>query len=407
MRVRTDSYKGVRDFYPEDKQIEDYIFSIWREVVKSFGYEEYDASVLEESELYEAKSGEEIVSEQTYNFVDRGDRRVTLRPEMTPTVARMVAAKRHDLTMPLRWFSIPNLFRYERPQRGRLREHWQLNVDIFGVNGIEAEVELLEIAHRLLLRFGLTDKDFTIKVNDREIIKKFIKEKGFDKITAHKFQKLLDKKEKINDFSKQVEDLVGEKIEYNPEANEKITSLLNIARERGISNIVYDSTIMRGFDYYTGIVFEIFDNNPENNRSIFGGGRYDSLMDIFDAPNISAVGFGMGDVVVRDILETYKLLPQIQSSADLYICILEESFIKRSLEIASQFREAGIKVAVDYSFKKVGDQVKVADRKKIPFVVCIGEDEIENNKILVKSLNNQKSFEGNLEDSIKFVKNSL
>ena len=250
-KLGTDPYKGVRDFYPEDMAIENYIFNTWRKVAEKFGYEEYSASILEPTEIYTEKSGAEIVNEQTFTFTDRGDRSVTLRPEMTPTLARMVAARRRNLKYPLRWYSIPNLFRYERPQRGRKREHWQLNCDLLGTAGIEADKEMISLAYAVMKEFGAKDSDFEIRINNSDI-----------------------------EIFKEI-----------------------------VPNLVSDPTLARGQTYYTGTVFEIFDTNKENSRSIAGGGRYDNLLEIFDVEPIPAVGFGMGDITLRDFLETHKLGP--------------------------------------------------------------------------------------------------
>ncbi len=248
-KLSTDPYKGVRDFYPEDMAIENYIFGVWRKVVEDMGYVEYSASPLEPTEIYTEKSGVEIVNEQTFTFTDRGERSVTLRPEMTPTLARMVAAQRKTLKFPLRWYSIPNLFRYERPQRGRKREHYQLNVDLLGIAGIEADKEIISLAYKVMREFGARDEDFEIRVNNADI-------------------------EIFKDIA---------------------------------PNFKYDETLARGQAYYTGVVFEIFDTNTENSRSIAGGGRYDNLLEIFDVEPVPAIGFGMGDITIRDFLETHNL----------------------------------------------------------------------------------------------------
>ena len=250
-KLGTDPYKGVRDFYPEDMAIQNYIFNTWRQIVERNGYVEYSASLLEPTEIYTEKSGAEIVNEQTFTFTDRGNRSVTLRPEMTPTLARMIAARRRNLKFPLRWYSIPNLFRYERPQRGRRREHWQLNCDLLGIAGIEADKEIVSLAYTIMKEFGAKDEDFEIRINNSD----------------------------INNF--------------------KVIA----------PNLVLDPTLARGQTYYTGIVFEIFDISKENGRALAGGGRYDNLLEMFDVEPIPAVGFGMGDITIRDFLETHKLGP--------------------------------------------------------------------------------------------------
>lgn len=248
-KLDTAPYKGVRDFYPEDMAIQNYIFDIWHKVAKSFNYQEYSASPLEPTELYTEKSGAEIVNEQTFTFTDRGDRSVTLRPEMTPTLARMVAARRRNLKFPLRWYSIPNLFRYERPQRGRKREHWQFNADLMNIAGTEGDREVISMAYAMMKEFGAKDEDFEIRVNNAD---------------ANLFKDIAP-------------------------------------------NIVSDPTLARGQTYYTGMVFEVFDTNKENLRSIAGGGRYDNLLELFGVEPLPTVGFAIGDITMRDFLETHGL----------------------------------------------------------------------------------------------------
>ncbi|MBX4206344.1 ATP phosphoribosyltransferase regulatory subunit [Candidatus Parcubacteria bacterium] len=248
-KLSTEPYKGVRDFYPEDMAVQNYMFGVWRKVAEEAGYQEYSASLLEPTEMYTEKSGAEIVNEQTFTFTDRADRSVTLRPEMTPSLARMVAAQRRELKYPLRWFSIPNIFRYERPQRGRKREHWQFNADLLGVAGLEGDKEIISLAYKMMKAFGAKDEDFEIRIN----------------------------KGNIEDFK-------------------------DIA-----PNIVSDPELARGQTYYTGVVFEIFDTNKENGRAVAGGGRYDNLLEMFDVEPVPAVGFAIGDVTMRDFLETHGL----------------------------------------------------------------------------------------------------
>lgn len=407
MKLSTDNYKGVRDFYPEDFKIQEYIFTIWKDVMRSFGYEQYDASILEGSEIYKQKSGEEIVSEQTYTFTDKGDREVSLRPEMTPTVARMIAKKQKELSFPIRWFSIPNLFRYERPQKGRLREHWQLNVDLFGLDSINADIEIIEIAETIMSSFGISDDKYVIKINSRKLLDKTMKDLGLNPIEANQMIKLLDKKNKIKDFDEKAKEIVGKDFVYNPKPDEEIEFVIAELKKRGISNIEFDSSVVRGFDYYTGIIFEIFDTGKENNRSIFGGGRYDDLVSVFSNEKIPAVGFGMGDVTLRDVLETYDLIPKFESPADLYVCVLEEVFTGTASQFAETFRAGGINVIVDLSNKKVSDQIKKADKAKIPFIVCVGENEEEKEIVVVKNLNTRKEKKMKIDKVAEFVLKEL
>ncbi len=324
-KLSTEPYKGVRDFYPEDMAIQNYIFDTWKKVAREFGYVEYAASILEPAELYKSKGqrNEEMVNEQMYTFIDKGDREVALRPEMTPTLARMVAARRKGLKLPLRWFSIPNCFRYERSQRGRRREHWQLNCDVMGNNKdfstIDAEVEIISLAYNILKAFGAKDEDFVIKINSRKFLNERLKRMGVQEDSIANAVRLLDRKEKITqeEFEEAWSKLSNQKYEefisieeFSNKSMEQLTSVVEtLNNQKNIWNTEIDPALSRGFDYYTDTVFEVFDTNPENNRALFGGGRYDNLLEMFGVEPLPTVGFGMGDVTMRDFLETHNLLP--------------------------------------------------------------------------------------------------
>lgn len=357
MKISTEPYKGVRDFYPDDMAIQNYIFDVWKKTAESFGYQEYEASVLELADLYRTKSGKEIVNEQMYVFKDKGEREVALRPEMTPTVARMIAAKRKELRFPLRWYSIPNAFRYEKPQKGRTREFFQFNADIFGIENLEADVEIINLAYSIMKNFGFADNQFRISVN------------------------------------------IGK--ESSKKDAEAVIKKLS---ELGIKNAKFDEKIVRGMDYYTGVVFEIYDTGKDNNRAIFGGGRYDNLLDIFGTEKVPAVGIGMGDVITKDMLETYNLMPQIPAPAKLYICVMDEESLPYAQKLAQKMRLEGISVIVDYSSKKIGDQIQYADKNKIPYITVIGEEEVKTGKLKVKELSTGKETETDTDNIIKCVK---
>jgi histidyl-tRNA synthetase len=421
-KLSTEPYKGVRDFYPEDQYIQNEIFDTWKHVVEQFGYNEYNASVLEPAELYRQKSGEEIVNEQTYTFKDRGDRDVTLRPEMTPTLARMVAARKRELAFPLRLYSRPNLFRYENPQRGRLREHWQLNVDLFGVKSFHAEIEIISIASQITKKFGLKDTDFEVRINNRKIMNYIFSDLlALDEQKAHTLSKLIDKKEKVEKkvFEDSLTSLLGEKAAMfetliNSKNFEEFTSRLNQTKEEhegiqeirevmaglqalGITNVVFDQTLMRGFDYYTGIVFEIYDLNPKNRRSVFGGGRYDDLLSIFGGDKVPAVGFGAGDVIIRDLMETYGTLPKYRNSTKLYIAVIDQNVLPFAQEVAQTARNKGVSAAIDYSGRKIGDQLKSAAKHTISHVLVIGQNEKDSGNLTVKNLESGKEKQGTIE----------
>ncbi len=395
-QLDTEPYKGVRDFYPADMAERKAMFGVIRNVLTSYGYEEYDASPLERSELYEKKGNEEIIREQTYSFEDRGGRRITLRPEMTPTLARMVAGKRRELIFPLRWFSIGNRFRYERMQRGRTREFYQTDVDFIGLPEGEADVEALTIASTVLKAFGATENDFTIRVSSRALLGAACKATGLtDEEGVRAYWQLLDKKAKMpaEEFEAarkgNPDPLAAVEEATDPEVRaqkEKLFGMIETIKARGITNISFDPEIVRGFDYYTGMVFEVYDTDPKNSRSLFGGGRYDGLVALFGGDPIPAVGFAFSDVVIRDFLEIHNLLPQAKSVAGVYLGTPSTDTIPAAQEFAKTLRAAGISVFVNLSDKGLGDQVKNADRRGIPFFIAYGQDEASGTEIRIKNL---------------------
>jgi len=430
MALSTQPYKGARDFYPEDKREQKFMFDTLRRTVEKFGYEEYDAPILEPLDLYLAKTGEEIVNDQTYTFTDRGGRQVAIRPEMTPTVSRMVAAKRQELAYPLRWYSIPNLWRYERPQRGRLREHWQLNVDIFGIAGMEAEHEIVLIADTILQAFKAKRAMYTIKLNSRQfsdhVLKSYV---GLDEVQAHSMSKLIDKMHKLDhaDFVAQVDALCTQsqrergaveqlltvlqagrftalpmQLQTHPSI-EALKRMIEILAEAGITNVEFDPTLMRGFDYYTDIVFEIFDTHPDNNRAMLGGGRYDGLVGLFGVEPVPTVGFGFGDVTLANFLELHDLLPQLHTETDAYVVLIGDVFNAAQKPIAN-FRKAGLNLAVDVSGRKIGAQFQAAEKKGISYALIIGEEEINSGQYTVKNLHSGEEEKHGVDRIVSVVK---
>jgi histidyl-tRNA synthetase len=388
-KLPTDSYKGVRDFYPEDQAFMNFLTSTMRETVEKFGYAEYHASILEPADLYRSKTSEEIVSEQTYTFTDRGGREVTLRPEMTPTVARMVAARRRELGFPLRLYSIPNVFRYERPQRGRLREHWQLNVDLFGSKSLQADAEVISVAHALMTAFGAAESDFIIKIGSRNYLNTLTKELKLDVAGGKKLLGLLDRRAKMDakEFRQELDDLgVAAEMLESKKVPDDVEEVLAALTARDIRNAVFSPEIVRGFDYYSGIVFEVFDMHPLNSRSLFGGGRYDNLTGLFDNEKIPGVGFGMGDVTIKDFLDVRGWLPEYEPKARAYIAVSSPSMSATANEVASLLRSRNIAAAVDFGDKKLGDQIKAASKHKIPYLIVVGEDEAKSDTYTVKDL---------------------
>ena len=333
--------KGTRDFYPEAERIQNYIFDTWRSVAESFAYEEYEGPMFEHLELYTGKSGEEIVS-QLYNFKDKGDREIALRPEMTPTLARLVIQKARELKKPFKWFSMPRLFRYEKAQKGRLREFFQLNMDIIGTESIYAEADLMAAIATMLRKFGLKDGEFAIGVSSRKLLATYLEEIGAPnpalvypvldrrlKIGPEAFAKALadaglseDQVKKLDDFMscKSIEEVKTKVHSENATAAlAEIEDLFATLTAAGYGECVnLDLSIVRGLAYYTGIVFEVFDKG-KSMRAIAGGGRYDSLTEKLGGERIPGVGFGMGDVVLADLLAEHKLLPSPKQSVDFYI----------------------------------------------------------------------------------------
>lgn len=415
MQLSTQPYKGTQDYYPEDWRVLSYIFSKWREVSRRYGYEEYGAPMLEPLEVYAAKSGQEIVNEQTYQFVDRGGRQVAIRPEMTPTVSRMVAARRQELAYPVRWFNIANFMRYERPQRGREREFWQLNADIFGVPTIDAEVEIICMADDLMRSFGATEKMFTIKINSRKLVNYMMAEfLGLDIIQSQLMIKLFDRKDKItpSEFrdqaaaifdadkasaglkkiativgAKSMGDLPAEILESS--AIKEIQVLFTLLREHGVKSATFDISLMRGFDYYTDIVFEVFDTSPENPRALFGGGRYDGLVGLFGVDPITAVGFAPGGTTTKDFLVTHGLLPKLGPSAEVYIVVLGDA-LRGAQKLAKQLRDEAVNVELDITGRKLDKQVKTAVKKGIPYMLFVGQNELDDEIYTLKDVATSK-----------------
>ena len=428
--LSTKAYKGTRDYYPDDMRIRNYIFATWHKVARSFGYEEYAAPVLEPLEIYTAKSGQELATEQTYVFTDRGDRTVAIRPEMTPSISRMVAARRQELGYPARLYSVANFMRYERPQRGREREFWQLNTDIFGVDGVNAEAEIITMASATMKEFGAKDSMFRILVNNRKLINDVMQNfLELDAVQAHLMMKLFDRKNKISteSFTAQVVDIFGEA--RASEGSKKIAQLIvaktmdelpaelqqseSVAEMRelfamldaaGVKNVQFDSTLMRGLDYYTGTVFEVVDMHPDNNRSMFGGGRYDGLVGLFGVEPVPTVGMAPGLTPTQLFLESHNLLPEFVSTTDVSIVVLSSDVMVGAQKLAAALREEGVNVAVDISGRKLDKQIKAVLKNRVPFMVFVGEDELKSETYTFKDTSSESEEKLSLERIVTRVR---
>ncbi len=435
MALNKQPYRGTRDFFPKDKRVRDYLFSVMTKTAESFGYESYDGPLLEEVELYKAKSGEELINEQIYSFTDRGERFVAIRPEMTPTVARMVAQIHRESSKPLRWFSIPNLMRYEKPQRGRVREHWQFNCDIFGAPGRLGEIEILQIAVELFQNFGADNSHFEILLNDRAIVDAVFKKmmKATEEQT-YRLYKIVDKAKKVTHealhkmvgevgLSTEAENIFyhylqlstfdGAKTFLEKNNQTEIASLfsdfIELTKKANLAEYLkYDPTIVRGLDYYTGIVFEIFDKHPDNRRALSGGGAFANLLQIFNEEPLAGVGLGLGDVTLRDFLEVHNLLPNFENPTnDVFITFQEDEGLDTALKLALAFRKNNLKVVTNLESIKFKKVFSTAEKKGVRFVTLMGSDELSQGKIQLKNLatKEQHTLDVNdLESIIKIIK---
>ncbi len=388
-RADMQNLPGFRDFYPNDCARRNYIVSTWREVARRYGFVEYDGPVLEPIELYEKKSGGELVG-QLFDFPDKGGRHVAMRPEMTPTLARMVAAREKDFKKPLKWYCCPQFFRYEKQQRGRLREFYQLNADIIGEASFAADVELVSLAIDVLRGFGLTEKDFVVRICDRSIWVNFFVENGGDFQRSTEFLRVIDKigredattiEAKLKDFGiglSRVREFMTQ-----PYADEDLKSTLNELEKRGLSKFIeLDPAIVRGLAYYTGFVFEIFDRGKKE-RALAGGGRYDNLLSLMSDGKVSlpALGFGMGDVVLANLIDD---TPHAKSkmdawiaqehAADIFVVIAKEERRPQALAVLQQLRDAGLRVDFSFTAEKVGRQFQTAEQAGAELAVLVGDE---------------------------------
>lgn len=403
MKKVVQSVKGTREFYPEEMSLRNYLYDKVRRASQIFGYQEWDAPFIETIELYAAKSGEELVKKQSFTFEDRGGELVTLRPELTPSLARMIAAKQNVLTYPVRWWSFGPFWRYEQPQKGRSREFFQWNIDMLGVNSPEADAELIAVAATFLRSVGLTPERALIYVNNRRLM-----DSEFDalEIPVDKrldVSNLVDRRTKMEPAKwdayalelgltqKQLDglkDILGN-FELWKKSDE-LTRLFAALDALGVQEYVkFDPNIMRGLLYYTGTVFEAFDVSGSLKRAILGGGRYDNLLADVGGQPLSGVGFAMGDVVIGIILQEAGLLPEFDSTpASVLVTVFDESLLLKSYALASELRTLGLNVMVFPEPAKLPKQFKFADKMKMKVALVVGPDEVEKGLVAVKNLLN-------------------
>lgn len=409
--MQTQALPGFRDFYPADLALRDHIFRTWRQVATRYGFEEYDGPPLEPLELYTAKSGEEIVG-QLYSFTDKGGREVSLRPEMTPTLARMVAARANGLKKPIRWFSIPQLFRYERQQRGRLREHFQLNCDLIGEAGHLADAEVVALAVDALRAFGLGAGDVRVRLSDRRLLAALLRALGIGEAqtgTVHQvFDKLRRTPEEVSirrlvdaglapaavdrllalARARSWAELAGVDAGLGAALaeGESLRRTLDALRGMGLGDYLdLDLGIVRGLAYYTGTVFELFDARGEL-RAICGGGRYDNLLASLGGVDLPALGFGMGDVVLGELLRERGLAPPAAPAVEVFLAAIAQDDLAEVLGLARELRDAGLRVEYALAPQAVGRQLKLADARGARVAIVVGPDDRARGEVMVKDL---------------------
>jgi histidyl-tRNA synthetase len=402
---------GFREFFPADLALRSHILGTWRTVAARYGFEEYDGPPLEPLELYTAKSGDEIVG-QLYNFIDKGGREVALRPEMTPTLARMVAARANGLKKPIRWFAVPQLFRYERQQRGRLREHFQLNCDLIGEPGPLGDAEIIALAIDIMRAFGFGPQVVHVRLSDRRVLRALLMGAGVSEPQLPVAFQAVDKIERI-DREALAEQMVKAGIEASTvdavfdvaslrglapvqralanvsggaEVGESLARVVQALDAMGLGGFVdVDLSIVRGLAYYTGTVFELFDAG-RTLRAICGGGRYDGLLQAVGGVDLPALGFGMGDVVLGELLRERGLVPTDVSSIDVFLAGITEDDLPFVLALAHELRDAGLRVEYALGAQAVGRQLKLADARNARFAVVIGPDDRGRGEVMVKDL---------------------
>jgi histidyl-tRNA synthetase len=439
--ISTNPYKGTKDFYPYDQLVQNFIFDKWKKVASSYAFEEYQTPIIEPSEIYEAKSGEDVGKKELFAFTDLAERKLCLRPEMTPSVTRIVASKFKELPKPIKYFSIGSFYRNERPQKGRNREFWQINADIFGDNSIYSDIEILNLALDIMKEFKAPSESYTLYLNHRKLLNNFYSLINLDSKTKINVTRIIDKFEKLSqpvfvqELSKYLDSDGIKKIEkfltldlneisnVFPELNDsdgffELQKIIDSLSEMGSQkNIKFKPSLVRGFDYYDGLVFEVFDNNPENSRSLFGGGRYNGLATIFGQTNFPAVGFAVGNETFRIFLENWNLIPSekklIQkkqvgifavknsSQPDENLVLMNQVFI-----ISSEIRNFCPNIILDTILepKSPSSGLDFISNKDYDYALIIGEDEIINKTITIKQMDTGSQQTLTLHELITFLK---
>ena len=413
--------KGTRDFFPDEMRMRNWLFQVWRSVSEQAGFEEYDTCVLEHEELYIRKAGDEI-SKQLYSFEDKGGRRLSLRPEMTPSLARLVLQRTKSLLFPIKWFSMPQCFRYERMTKGRRREHFQWNADIIGQPDMVAEAEILMLLISACESMGLSAKDIRVFINDRRILNAILSQLNVTEKLHSAILVIMDKRDKVSPetlgtmlkdvgmTSSQVQHLneyltktnlqeLKEEL-HHTEGIDELQHLLQLMDTAGYSDYLqFDISIVRGLSYYTGAVFEI--NSPEKqHRAICGGGRYDSLLSTYGGKSVPAVGFGFGDVVVLDVLRELERFPELTRTLDYTIIPFDNEQVGIALKIANELRSKGAIVDCNFSMKKMKKSLHEANESGAKFAILLFPEELKQEKVVIRDMQLREQNPINITDLI-------
>ena len=413
--------KGTRDFFPDEMRMRNWLFQVWRSVSEQAGFEEYDTCVLEHEELYIRKAGDEI-SKQLYSFEDKGGRRLSLRPEMTPSLARLVLQRTKSLLFPIKWFSMPQCFRYERMTKGRRREHFQWNADIIGQPDMVAEAEILMLLISACESMGLSAKDIRVFINDRRILNAILSQLNVTEKLHSAILVIMDKRDKVSPetlgtmlkdagmTASQVQHLneyltktnlqkLKEELQHT-EGIDELQHLLQLMDTAGYSDYLqFDISIVRGLSYYTGAVFEI--NSPEKkHRAICGGGRYDSLLSTYGGKSVPAVGFGFGDVVVLDVLRELERFPELSRTLDYTIIPFDNEQVGIALKIANELRSKGAIVDCNFSMKKMKKSLHEANESGAKFAILLFPEELKQEKVVIRDMQLREQNPINIKDLI-------
>ena len=434
--ITTQSYRGARDFYPEDMRIQNYIYDTWKRVCRRYGFEQYDFPILEPFELFAAKSGQELVNEQLFSFEDRSGRKLAIRPELTPGTVRLLAQKYKQLPKPIKWFMIGNNWRYEKPQMGRGREFNQLEVNIFGIESVEADFEIFSIIVSLMSEFGANQGTYEIRVSDRRLITSLLSDVlNLNERDQASVRRIMDKKAKLskdefitalvstgfnNSQASLVDTFMSSDITSLSRAIPKgilqsndgykdILQLFELLKNAEIDKFVtFDPSIIRGFDYSDKLVYEVFDKNPGNKRSLFGGERFDELIKIFGDYELPGTGFAMGDYTLLEFLKGWNLLPRFENETGFFVTLwpgTSDKYRSYAIEVAQRIRNMGINC---FSWlengTKLDKQLKYADKKGFKIALVLGDDELNDRTVTIKNMENGKQETKPLEKFLEDIK---